>query len=431
MKQRLLILFLTMATGYIYGQEISLSNPSFEGIPHRGRLGGPKIDGWYDCGQVKFSEESPPDIHPLVDTEIRLRRSSLGLVRDTLTAPVWQVTKRPTDGKTYLGMVTRANDTWESVAQRLSTKLEEGKCYSFSIELCRSEFYVSGGKTVNNERLNTLENYTDPIVLRIWGGRSTCESTELLGESVTVSNDEWRTYEFEFNPSSSVNFITLEAYYKVPVLIPYNGHLLLDNASTIKRIPCDENDELETEAEKVIAVATPNRTKPPTKTAPTPVSESLSSADIPAIDMHAQEESAPKPKKKIIPELTANSYKKGQIIRINDIYFEHDSSSFNQQSLLALDEVIDFLKRNDNIVIEVGGHTSTVPSQIYCDELSSKRAKAVATHVAKNGISTKRIYYKGYGKRKPIIPNDRKDMEARKKNQRVELKILMTDFKSS
>jgi len=227
-----------------------------------------------------------------------------------------------------------------------------------------------------------------------------------------------------------VNYIILEAYYKVPVLIPYNGHLLLDNASTIKRIPCDENEELETESDEVIAAVTPNKPKAPKKTAPTPRAESLSSTDIPAMDMRAQEDPAPKSQKKILPELTANSYKKGQIIRINDIYFEHDSSSFDQQSLLALDEIVEFLERNDNLVIEVGGHTSTVPSQGYCDELSSKRAKAVATFIAKNGVSTKRIYYKGYGKRKPIIPNDRKDMEARKKNQRVELKILMTDFTS-
>ena len=44
------------------------------------------------------------------------------------------------------------------------------------------------------------------------------------------------------------------------------------------------------------------------------------------------------------------------------------------------------------------------------------------------GVSTKRLYYKGYGKRKPIIADDLHDFEARAKNQRVEIKILQTNF---
>ncbi len=432
MKERLFIFILFLFSGFIYGQEITLSNASFEGIPHKGIKGGPKIEKWFDCGRMMFPAESPPDLHPLVTREIRQRRTISGIQIDTLVQHVWKVNTKPSEGKTFLGMVVRSNDTWEAISQRLPSTLDADKCYSFNIELSRSRYYVSGVQGRKDAFGNIREeNYTQPAVLRIWGGRSICGKKELLGESVTVSNDEWRTYEFEFRPNSPVNYITLETFYKVPTLIPYNGHLLLDNASPIKRIPCDENDELETEADEVVAVATPNRTKPPTKTAPTPVAESLSSTDIPAMVMTPQEDSEPQPKKKILPQLHATSFKKGQIIRINDIYFEHDSSAFNEQSVLALDEVVEFLKRNDNIVIEVGGHTSTVISQGYSDELSSRRAKAVATYIAKNGISTKRIYYKGYGKRKPVIPNDRKDMAARKKNQRVELKILMTDFKSS
>jgi len=133
----------------------------------------------------------------------------------------------------------------------------------------------------------------------------------------------------------------------------------------------------------------------------------------------------------LIPELDGRAYKKDQIIRVNTIKFEFDSEGFNESSLGAMDEIVDFLNRNPNVVIEVGGHTSTGPAQDYCDKLSSKRAKAVATYIARKGVSTKRLYYKGYGKRKPIIPNDRNNLSARKKNQRVELKILMTDYKSS
>jgi len=100
-------------------------------------------------------------------------------------------------------------------------------------------------------------------------------------------------------------------------------------------------------------------------------------------------------------------------------------------SLEALEQVFEFMKVNSNLVIEVGGHTNTMLSPRMADQLSSERAKAVASYLAQKGISAKRLYYKGYGKRKPIKPNDKRDMEARKVNQRVEIKILMTDYKPS
>jgi len=248
-----------------YGQdvEIAINNPSFEDLPHRG--GGAYdigIKGWYDCSKILFPNETPPDIHPI---------------------NAWQVTKQPSDGRTYLGMVVRDNDSWELLSQRLSTTIEEGKCYSFNIELSRSEFYVSGSKVTKQ-----IENYTKPAVLRIWGGNGVCGKQELLGESVTVSNDDWRTFEFEFRPNKSVNYFTLEAFYKVPTLFPYNGHLLLDNASLIKEVPCDNEELPANESDEIIANAPP-RAKIPVKTAPAPISEPLIEEDVVIAEQISQE----------------------------------------------------------------------------------------------------------------------------------------------
>jgi outer membrane protein OmpA-like peptidoglycan-associated protein len=54
--------------------------------------------------------------------------------------------------------------------------------------------------------------------------------------------------------------------------------------------------------------------------------------------------------------------------------------------------------------------------------LSTARAKAVADYLAAKGIDSKRLVYKGYGKRLPLVPNT--SAEGRKTNQRVEIKIL-------
>ena len=122
----LLSLLLLVLVVNLNGQQdtIRLTNPSFEDSPrkggeHRGIL------GWYDCGIINFPDETPPDIHP---------------------DDFWGNTKQASDGRTYLGMVVRDNDSWESVSQKMSSSMVAGDCYSFSVELSQSSRYLSGSK---------------------------------------------------------------------------------------------------------------------------------------------------------------------------------------------------------------------------------------------------------------------------------------------
>ena len=216
-KQFLFSIFsiLIFSAGDVLAQEkpIYLNNASFEDFPRPGR----EPRGWYDCGRVNFPNETPPDVHPVLDN------------------PSFEVTKRAQDGDTYLGLVVRENDSWESVAQRLSTPLEAGKCYTFSIYLATSKIYKSSIRG-SDRRIN----FTEPLKLRIWGGKGYCNKGELLAESGIVTNSDWQEYTFKFEPRQRANYIVLEAFFKTPQLVPPNGNLLLDNASPIQMIPCDE-----------------------------------------------------------------------------------------------------------------------------------------------------------------------------------------------
>lgn len=127
-------------------------------------------------------------------------------------------------------------------------------------------------------------------------------------------------------------------------------------------------------------------------------------------------------KEKFIPELDIASIEVGKTLRINELYFTADSSDVTAQSYDVLNEILEFLNDNNTIAVEIGGHTNTVPSDEYCDKLSTSRARTVAEFFYDNGISQKRLSYKGYGKRNPITKS--KSIEARKRNQRVEIKIL-------
>jgi hypothetical protein len=186
---------------------IFLENPSFEDVPIAGQM----PSGWHNCGTM---DETPPDIQP-------------GL---------YKVEKIAQDGYTYLGLVVRDNETWEAVGQRLLVPLKVATSYAFSLYLSRSELYITTSKLTGQEI-----NSATPVMLRIWGGKSECEKKELLAETGVIINREWQLYDFDLTPmQADYTFITLEAYYKTPVLFPYNGNLLIDNCSAIVKITSDK-----------------------------------------------------------------------------------------------------------------------------------------------------------------------------------------------
>jgi hypothetical protein len=195
----------------IFGQKpmtIKLDNPSFEDFPSAVHT--PK--GWFDCG---FAKETSPDTQP---------SGSFSCVRPSF------------HGKTYLGMVVRDNNTWEAVGQKLKTQLVKDSTYSFSLYACRSERYESKSKTTGEDA-----NYTTPIIVRIWGGNDFCAKLDLLAESKPVSSTDWQKLDFILKPKRNSGYFLIEAFYKIPTLLPYNGNILIDNASAIVPI-LDKND---------------------------------------------------------------------------------------------------------------------------------------------------------------------------------------------
>ncbi len=385
----LLILIFASSTIGIWAQTdvITLSNPSFEDTPRKGgQVNG--IKGWYDCGILNFPEESAPDIHP---------------------QDFWENTKQASHGETYLGMVVRDNETYESVSQRMSSSMKAGQCYSFSMELSRSSKYLSGSRFAleNNGDKSQNYSYTTPAVIRVWGGSGYCDTKELLAETVPVRHSEWKTYPFKLSPSFNHKVITIEVYYKVPVLIPYNGHVLVDNCSDIVEINCSEEIVAQVEVQKSKI--------PPHKRFKKKKVKKEKSTDNSVVA--STRTSTPK-----IMNLDRSKMKKDQTIEIKNLYFKSDVTSINSQSYEVLNEIFDFLTVNDDITIEIGGHTNNLPLHEYCDKLSEERAKEVAVYLVEKGIDGDRIFYRGYGKRKSIASN--LTTAGRKKNQRVEIKIL-------
>jgi len=451
-------------------REITLKNPSFEGLPHTGKQSYTnQISFWKDCGRELFVGESPPDLQP----------------------GFFQVSTKPQNGNSYIGLVVRDNDTWESVSQSLSAPLKGGNCYSFTLYLSKSRNYLSPARNTGvmvevaasrGEEIESI-NHNTPCVLRIWGSKSSCKANkaELLAESRLVDHENWVQYDFKFEPLKDYYFLTLEAFVKTPTLLPYNGHILIDDLSSIKPIPCKDpapeiafenpkknikvtedlfdieafvefvdskenieflvNDKSINEfnfakvSNKFYSKIRLKKGKNNIRLKGTNVvgnaqedvviiyepKEIVAAVEEPKVEAPPVAKPS-KPLSKTISGLEKKELKEEQILEIKNLSFEENSFVVGPTYFPILDEIYGFLKSNSDVVVEIGGHTNNNCDAAFCKELSENRAKAVADYLKQNGIPDTQLRYKGYGSAKPISTN--KTALGRKKNQRVEVKII-------
>lgn len=112
----------------------------------------------------------------------------------------------------------------------------------------------------------------------------------------------------------------------------------------------------------------------------------------------------------------------GQIVRMNNIFFDFDKASLRKASLHQLNRIVMMLKENPRMKIEIAGHTDNMGADTYNQKLSENRAKAVVDYLIKAGITKDRVTPKGYGEAVPVASNETE--EGRQLNRRVEFKIL-------
>ena len=113
--------------------------------------------------------------------------------------------------------------------------------------------------------------------------------------------------------------------------------------------------------------------------------------------------------------------KKGNSIRLSNIFFEFNSASLTEDSKTELNKIIWFLTENPGTKIFISGHTDDQGSDEYNMNLSEKRAKAVYNFLINHDINHDRLTYKGFGESKPI--SSKTDEKSRKLNRRIEFSI--------
>jgi outer membrane protein OmpA-like peptidoglycan-associated protein len=113
---------------------------------------------------------------------------------------------------------------------------------------------------------------------------------------------------------------------------------------------------------------------------------------------------------------------KGDIIRLNNVFFDFDSSILKEDSFHELNRLVTVLLENPAMKIEIGGHTDSDGSESYNQRLSQNRVNSIIDYLTGNSIEQFRLTAIGYGELIPIAPNETEEGKAL--NRRVEFTIL-------
>jgi outer membrane protein OmpA-like peptidoglycan-associated protein len=111
----------------------------------------------------------------------------------------------------------------------------------------------------------------------------------------------------------------------------------------------------------------------------------------------------------------------GTIAILKNIFFDVDKFELKEKSIPELQKIIQFLKENPSVKLEISGHTDNTGSATYNRQLSEKRARSVYQYLVDKGIVAARLTPKGYGPDQPVAKNDTDD--NRMLNRRIEFKI--------
>ena len=182
----MILFFISWLPFSIVHSQIILENASFEDIPSDATT----PQEWFPCKDM-----TTPDILP----------------------GFWGVYNEPSNGETYVGIITRENGTFESFGQKLSDPVEKGTCYKTQIDLAHSKIY---------------SGYNKPIHLRIYLGSTKCAKSQLIYQSPIIKHGHWKTYSIEFEPNDQYDYLLIEAYISEKP-INHKGNILIDNLRPI------------------------------------------------------------------------------------------------------------------------------------------------------------------------------------------------------
>lgn len=112
----------------------------------------------------------------------------------------------------------------------------------------------------------------------------------------------------------------------------------------------------------------------------------------------------------------------GILITFNSgLQFDFNSYELQATTKSNLNDLAKTLNKYDDTDILIEGHTDSSGEDAYNQQLSEKRAAAVASYLKDKNVKGSRIHTEGYGESQPLQSNDTE--AGRQQNRRVEVAI--------
>ena len=106
----------------------------------------------------------------------------------------------------------------------------------------------------------------------------------------------------------------------------------------------------------------------------------------------------------------------------SNITFATDSAVFQTSFNRVLDSVAKVIKEYNKTAVQIVGYTDNTGTVAYNNQLSLKRAQAVATYLQNRGVAANRLSVTGMGPNNPIASNA--TAAGREQNRRVEITLI-------
>ena len=103
------------------------------------------------------------------------------------------------------------------------------------------------------------------------------------------------------------------------------------------------------------------------------------------------------------------------------VLFDFNKAVLKPEARTQLAGVLQALKEQPSLQVQIVGHTDGIGSDAYNMKLSQRRAESVATYLTQNGVAKQTLRTDWKGKREPVASN--KTADGRAQNRRVEITL--------
>jgi outer membrane protein OmpA-like peptidoglycan-associated protein len=127
----------------------------------------------------------------------------------------------------------------------------------------------------------------------------------------------------------------------------------------------------------------------------------------------------------VVKDIPLKPIKAGQSIVLRNVFYEVDKYDLKEESRAELGKILDFMKKNPKVKVEISGHTDNTGGKEHNQLLSENRAKTVFDNLVEKGANPTQMVYKGYADTRPVTSNATE--AGRAQNRRTEFMILSVE----